>query len=93
MSNVARLFSQEDYAHARRFWIAVGVLIGFAVCTLLLIVHVALKPRPALAIEAKAERSAPDRTVAIPMVYGNRNFDCLITIDRVTGLYTVNCGE
>ncbi len=34
-----------------------------------------------------------DRTVAIPMVYGNRNFDCLITIDRVTGLYTVNCGE
>jgi hypothetical protein len=93
MSYNARVFSEEDFAHVRRLWIAVGVLIGFAICTLLLIVNVALKPRSAIAGPAKAEHRGPGETVSVQMVMGSRNYDCLITLNRVTGIYIVNCGE
>lgn len=94
MSHIARILSNEDFAHVRRAWIGIGVLIGIAACTLAAVANAALRPRPAMTGTPVVERSTLAETVVrIPMNEGGRNFECVLRISYASHLWTLNCGR
>lgn len=90
---MSRLFySDEDFAHARRYWVAIGILAGFGIATAILLVHVGFKQPLIITGAPQILKQTDTETVArIPTLRGGQALDCTLTIDHKHRAWSLSC--